>query len=356
MTWQDSLRQLDARLANGEIGAAEYRKTRDEILAEASSGSQAVSFDVETTSQWVSTPPSQPPASAAPTETDAETTQIVSTDGETTQVVPAAEMVTTPPPPGQQPFGPPGGMPGLPPPPPHARQAPIVGPEVFAEISPSSGGKRVLWFLVPLLVLALVGGGVWWFLLRDDSTPTAGQDQEQQTTTTTTTVPESTSAAAVPTAADIAKQVPELPGQAKPESGTMTPEQAQQQKLLPQAYAALLANGGAKEIVYNKSAGNGYGYLLIAAPVEPSGKAGALAAATSADLQKSGFTQATAGESGPPVFSRTDKFFRTFVAMYSAGDVWVQLNVSGAPDSDENALRTEFDKVLQSVVEQLPAG
>jgi hypothetical protein len=41
MTWQESLRQLDVRLANGDISANEYRRTRDEILAEASSNSAA---------------------------------------------------------------------------------------------------------------------------------------------------------------------------------------------------------------------------------------------------------------------------------------------------------------------------
>lgn len=350
MTWQDSLRQLDARLANGEIGAAEYRKTRDEILAEASSGTQQVSFDAETTTQWVSTPPPQP-SSAPEAQAQAEN------DDEPTQVV-AAEMVTTPPPPPQHhqppsfgppmPPGPPGGQPPMP------RPAPIVGPEVFADTPSPGGGRRVLWFVVPILVLALVGGGVWWFLLRDDSTSTA-QDGGSPRQTTTATTATTSSTPAVPAAADVAKQLPRLPGQAKPESGTMTPDAAQQQKLLNPAYAKLLTDGGAKEIVYNKSAGGGFGYLLIAAPVEPAGHATNLAAATSGDLKNAGFAQAESGTGQPTVFTRTDQFFRTFVTMYAAGDVWVQLNVSSAPDSDENALRTEFDNVLQSVLEQLPA-
>jgi hypothetical protein len=251
----------------------------------------------------------------------------------------------------QQQFGPPQPPPGLPPQMP--RPAPIVGPEVFSEIRPAGGGRRVVWFLVPLLIIALVAAGVWWFVLRDDDAPTTAQNQEQ---TTTTTAPKTTSAAAVPAADDVAEQVPQLPGQAKSESGTMTPDAAQQQALLTPAYAKLLADGGAKEIVYRKSAGGGYGYLLIAAPVAPAGHAPDLATATSDDLKNSGFAPARSGTGQPAVFTRTDKFFRTFVAMYAAGDVWVQLNVSAAPDGDENALRTEFDNVLQQVLEQLPAG
>lgn len=334
MTWQDSLRQLDARLANGEIGAAEYRKTRDEILAEASSGTQAVSFDTEATTQWVSTPPPPPALSS---ESDEETTQVVT-----------ADVVSPPPPPPfppQQQFGPPM------PPQQMQRPAPIMGSEVFGEARPAGGGRRVLWILLPILVLALVGGGVWWFALRDDGTPANARNQEQ----TTTTAPEPTGAEAVPTAADVAKRVPELPGEAKAENGTMTPDQAKQQKLMSPAYAKLLTDGGAKEMVYRKSSGGGYGYLLIAAPVEPAGHAGELVTATSGDLTKSGFAPATAAAGQPPVFSRTDKFFRTFVTVYASGDVWVRINVSAPPDGDENALRTEFDNLVGQVLEQLPA-
>ena len=336
MTWQDSLRQLDARLANGEIGAAEYRKTRDEILAEASSGTQSVSFDAEATTQWVSTPPAPPAAEPQPQAPPAEG------DEEVTQVV-TADVVNTPPPPPMPQYAPP--MP---------RQPPIMGSEVFAESREKKGG-RLAWFLVPLLVIVLAGAGVWWFVLRDDSTQNAqnGQPQDQ---TTTSEAPPSSTAAEVPTAGDVADSLPQLPGQAKDGNGTMTPDEAQQQKLLTPAYAKLLTDGGAGEIVYTKSAGNGFGYLLIAAPVEPAGHAGDLATSTTDDLKKSGFTSAESGDGQPPVYSRTDQFFRTFVTMYASGDVWVQLNVSGPPDGDENALRTEFDKVLQSVTEQLPAA
>ncbi len=346
MTWQENLRELDARLANGEIGAAEYRKTRDEILAEASSASQSVSFEPADQAGWHVANPAE--------ESDADITQITSVDTavpphdpEATQVV-AMDVVPPPPSPAPEParFGPPA------PPPPQHRPMPLQGQEVFSQARASSGPGRVLRFVIPVLILALVGAGVWWFALRDSSAPpSAGDDrQQQEQTTTTTTAP----ASAVPKAEDVAASVPVLPGETKPESGTMTPDKAQQQKLLTPAYAKLLADGGVSELVYRKSAGDGFGYLLVAAPVEPSGQAAELVSATTHSLEQSGFKPVPGGD-GPPVISRTDQFFRTYVTMYHSGDVWVQLNVSAPPDGEEAALDTEFRKVLQSVLKELPA-
>lgn len=373
MTWQDSLRQLDARLANGEIGAADYRKARDEILAEASSGNQSVGGETPKAELWMSTNPAAPPPPAEPARVDGETTQVVNTD-ETTQVttsddgatqvvtpndeatqVVKAEVLTSasPGPQAQQPtarFGPPV------PPTQYPRAAPIQGQEVFAEARSARAGT-VLKILIPLLlVLALVGAGVWWFVLRDDSTPAArneGPPASSQQPSSESQPPESQ----VPSAADVAEKVPALPGEAKPESGTMTAVQAQERKLLTPAYATLLTDHGAGDIVYRKSAGDGFGYLLVAAPIEPSGDAADTATATSDNLRQAGFETADPAESGGvAVITRTDQFFRTFVAMYASGDVWVQLNVSGPPDGDAAALRTEFEKVLRSVTEELPAA
>jgi hypothetical protein len=342
MTWQDSLRQLDARLAKGEIGAAEYRRTRDEILAEASSSSQSVTFEPADDAGWQSANPAE--------EQDPDATVVTSVDtapehdAEATQVVSAADVAGPHPPPR---FGPPGPLPQ------QQRPTPIQGQDVFTGTS-SSGGGRVLRFLVPLLILALVGAGVWWFAFREPSTsPPASQDGGQQQERTTTTTPTTTSA---PGVADVAERVPALPGQAKPESGTMTLAQARQRELLNPAYAKLLADGGAGEIVYRKSSGGGFGYLLVAAPVAKAGGAAALATATRDNLQKSGF-EAVAGADGEPlVLGRADRFFRTYVTTYASGDVWVQINVSAPPEGDEAAVGTEFGKVLRSVLQELPAA
>jgi hypothetical protein len=367
MTWQDNLRQLDARLAKGELSAAEYRRTRDEILAEASSSSQSVSFEpAAEKAGWQSANPAeeQDPDATVVTSVDTSAPERTS-DSETTQVVSAADVASTPRPaqaPAQAPVAAPQAPPapqahapqqparfGPPAPLPQQRSAPIQGQEVFAEARPANGGgSRALRFVIPVLILALIGAGVWWFALRDSGAPAADDEGQRQGQTT--------SAAQVPAVGEIADRVPRLPGEAKPESGTMTPQQAQQQELLAPAYATLLAEGGANEIVYRKSAGGGFGYLLVAAPVEPSGRAAELAASTGDNLRQSGFAPVAGRDGEPQVISRTDQFFRTYVTTYASGDVWVQVNVSAAPDGDEAALAGEFDEVLRSVLGELPTG
>ena len=79
MDWQDELRRLDKKLSEGEISAQDYRRMRDELLAEASAPAQgrgvmwAASRPEAAEPATVSPPPAGPPA-APP---DAEETQIV---------------------------------------------------------------------------------------------------------------------------------------------------------------------------------------------------------------------------------------------------------------------------------------
>ncbi|HEV7647573.1 MAG TPA: hypothetical protein VGP26_05370 [Actinophytocola sp.] len=79
MDWQDELRRLDKQLSEGEISAQEYRRMRDELLAEASAPAQGRG------SLWSSARPDSPPppfpaAPPAPGTVpapDADDTQIV---------------------------------------------------------------------------------------------------------------------------------------------------------------------------------------------------------------------------------------------------------------------------------------
>jgi hypothetical protein len=348
MTWQENLRELDQRLANGDISANEYRRTRDEILAEASSSSSPDSKqDV-----WL---PAQDAAKDAGenAETDAkqdpgettivvktsqveEDTQIVSSDSIAPAPSPAVPAVPPPPPP-------PG--PAAPPPPPYP-VAPIQGHEVFAEASAKKSGALTR-FLVPLLILALVGAGVWWFFLRDsgDGNPAA--------------TPPPTSTAAKEKAHDVdavAGLLPELPGKANANNGTLTLDRARELKLFTKNYATLLGDKGAEQIVYRGAVQRGVGYLLVASPVESAEAAAGVVEATTAHLERAGFKQAPeVSPDDPKVITRTDRAFRTFIAVYASDNVWVQLNVSGPPDGDEEELRTEFQKVLGSLTERLPA-
>src|SRR6266496_2319295 len=227
MTWQERLRQLDARLAGGELSANDYRRARDEILAEASSGSAPEARG----DLW--TPAAEKPAeqTAVVVEPDnsAETTQVVETlkaDEEQTQVVPANTFVTLMPP-VEQGAPPPPGMPpqGMLPPGPPRPAPPLHGQEVFADASrPRSGGTLVR-FLVPLLVLVLVGAGVWWFAFRDDSGDTPASPPP------TSTAQEKKA----PSVDQVAGMLPELPGTASDNDGAMPVDRAQELKLFTPA-------------------------------------------------------------------------------------------------------------------------
>lgn len=364
MTWQESLRKLDGRLAKGEIGAAEYRKARDEILAEASSGANAAKErgdDLWTvanrravaaeeaaaaaeTTLVVKMPPAGPPPAEAAEAAEAD---------EPTQVVPADRIPAAP---DQQPAPPapavqersaapprPADVPADVRPMPY-RAAPIQGQEVFAEAGPE-GGNVFVRLLVPLLILAVVGAGVWWFAFRDG-------DEEQPAAQP----PASESTPAPPGVDDIDGRLPELPGRANQNNGAMTLDRARELKLFTPTYAALLADNGAAEIAYRGAVRSGAGYLMVASPIPPANGADGVAVLTREHLQRAGFAPAEAlSPEDPAVITRTDKAFRTFITVFSSGDVWVQLNVSGAPDGDEKALRDEFQKVLGSLTERLPA-
>jgi hypothetical protein len=76
MDWQDELRRLDKQLSEGEISAQDYRRMRDELLAEASAPAQGRG------ALWSGAHPEAAPAPApapppAPPSPDAEDTQIV---------------------------------------------------------------------------------------------------------------------------------------------------------------------------------------------------------------------------------------------------------------------------------------
>jgi len=362
MTWQDSLRQLDARLAKGEIGAAEYRKARDEILAEASSGSptpgRGVGQDL-----WAAAaqPNADDDASAAETtlvvKVDAAAqaagaeqeanTSVVTKEEETTQVVSADQIPQVPPAPPmhQGPPPMPAGPPGVRPTP--YRAAPIQGQEVFTQNN-SAGGSTVLRFLVPLLVLALVGGGVWWFVLRGDDENGGAAQPPPETTTEQQPVTTSTD--------EIDGKMPELPGTANENNGTMTLDKARELKLFTTPYGAMLADNGSSDVVYRGAVRPGYGYLLVASPIPPANGADGVAVLAREHLQRAGFTPAQeVSPDDPPVITRQDDQFRTFIAVYNSGDVWVQLNVSTQPDGDEQELRDEFQKILTELTERLPA-
>ena len=122
MDWQERLRRLDERRAGNKLTAAEYRRQRDEILAEASS------------------------RSAGPR-------------GRVTSPMDGPTMRTTPVTPVWSPAPPPR--------PPGAASPPLAGEELFATAKPRRAGRRMLALFVVIL-FSLISGTVWWLVFRAD--------------------------------------------------------------------------------------------------------------------------------------------------------------------------------------------
>ncbi|SDJ42600.1 hypothetical protein SAMN05192558_11931 [Actinokineospora alba] len=138
MDWHEEIRRLDTALSRGEITAAEHRKRRDEVLAEASGGASGPRLLHR---------PGQVAAPEAP---------------EHTVVIDAAQAAGNP-------------QPELHHPPRSDRSwsGPIDGADVFSVQSKSGTGRGVLTSMVVLLGLAIVGAGLWWFLLGNDRASSA---------------------------------------------------------------------------------------------------------------------------------------------------------------------------------------
>lgn len=205
MDWQERLRRLDGRLAAEEISMAEYRKLRDEILAEASGGTPRSPAKVASDHAWTATNPGADPRvpipiSAALDAPSGEMTQVVR-DDEPTIVVPATQTTDAtpesngtestrteavdPPKPQAQPQHPPvppaAQLPQpvpsvIPPGPPRpapgpAWTPPVQGETVFANTRPTNRGRTALLIIAVVVLLAAVGGGAWWLLRGDRPAP-----------------------------------------------------------------------------------------------------------------------------------------------------------------------------------------
>lgn len=358
MDWQDELRTLDSRLTEGKISQAEYRKLRDQVLAEASSGGPAPRPVGPEHHDRVHIP-----SSAADEEPSGEMTQVISGEQAVDEMhTPEPGQVQTAPPP---PVGPdadktmivgaqdatmpknsyqapvrsaapaplPWETPG------HASPAPPVqGNEVFSQARKESSGKRaVLGALGVLVVLALIAAGIWFFALRNDSQPT----QASGPTTTSTVVPQDT---------DPGSQIPALPGVPNANDGTMATDKAVQLKIIAPAEAGLLKKQGIDQLVFRGSTGEATGYSLIAVRGTDVRKT---SDALRDYLTKNGFKAAGTLDGGYAIFAAHYGDVTVYRTVYTSGAFSVRVGVSrkGATDKD---LRDDLTKALGALAKALP--
>lgn len=204
MSWQKDLRSLDAELAEKRITPAEYRSRRDDLLASVSGGMPPTSPGLPFPQQ-IETPMGQPNRQEMWT--------------------PVTPM--------------PGGDPQ------EYRQL----PQPFNDRARRTNRKQALTVTI-VVVLMIVGLGLgWWFGLRLPATTTGGQP---------------TTSAVAATAVQLS-DLPPLPGQADPNNGSYTADQAVAKKLLDASAAKMLNGDQAGKIVFSGSTAGDltYGVFVI---------------------------------------------------------------------------------------------
>lgn len=373
MDWQDELRTLDSRLAEGQLSQAEYRKLRDQVLAEASSGgpvhrpvgpehhdrvhipssaaeeaplgemTQVISADELSEEQTLRTQKSGPVQTAPPPvtqaappappaqEADADKTMIVGKTSPPSGYQPPARAAVPPPPPWETgPTGP----------------APMVqGNEVFSVARKESSAKKAaLGSLAVLVVLALIGAGVWFFVLRDDTQTASGPNQPGQT-------------APGPAPGDIESKLPKLSGTPGKDNSTMSLDKAESLQIIFGALKKVYTSNGANEIIVHAFSDPTGASAVYVVPVPDTAKAGAVTQGVHDELTKVGYADAKSTlPSGIKVVQRADKQARYLYATYSSGANNVQISVLQPLSADSAALTERLRSVVTAIAGVLPVG
>ncbi|HEY0452460.1 hypothetical protein [Actinophytocola sp.] len=405
MDWQDQLRRLDKELSEGEISAQDYRRRRDELLAEASAPAQGKG------SLWASArpdapapaaPPAAPPAPAAPAAPPAapapaaeanatEDTQVVDVSANGTAAADDAATVRNEPPaedpdktatvsaatvaasgqrlptfpPRPTPAGPPPPTTGLQPPAPWSGQ--VLGEEVFADAKPRRGGARAALIAVALVVvLAVAGGAVWLFVLRtdtpqaqqSDNPPNPGPSEAPSNQAPSNQAPSSqTQPSLDPNAppAAVADALKPLPGAADPNSGTITAQRAGGLKLVALDEVKLATDHRVSDVIFRGSTNGNVGNALLVFTTPDAGTAGQLTDAERGFLRRSGFTDGDKLAGGPQILQRSDNGRTVYRVVYTSGRYTVRLGVAQR-EADPGQLRKDLEALVTTVTAVLPVS
>ncbi|WP_020668974.1 hypothetical protein [Amycolatopsis nigrescens] len=414
MAWQEELRKLDEELASGKLTADEYRARRDQVLSSAVNPGEQPPAPAQATSQAGETqiiqpvsppqgtpqqqsPQQQPPQQFQPQQQppgSPEATQVVSgqdTGAERTQVVPSWQ--TRPP---QHPNSPPGGFqqpPGQqsPPhgfPPPQGQQQPgqawnapqedvsppwggaefpplspsrssdwvAQGPETFETKSSSGSGKKILFSVLGLVVVAGIGLAVWLLFIKDsgsDTPPPNAQTSSPQPPPASSVkpLPEPPPAKADPT--DNSSALIDAPGTPRLGGGELDITTLQNNKLLPESVTSALAQAGMTDGVLKTSTDGPATIGLYALTVSDEQSAVSVAQEY-ANTQLEGGIKANRDLSlkGVPVFSAAsetaDSAFRAVYVLYN------RVIIVETFGKGKDAVQQQFETVLNNQVQLAP--
>ncbi|QKV77001.1 hypothetical protein [Amycolatopsis sp. Hca4] len=387
MSWQDELRRLDADLAAGRIGAADHRKQRDELLAQASGATVAspVPSPLRRPGEgWRSTnpanhpapsqpaPPPQriespryapatPPPPPAPPPPWQRTGLPKTLSAAQVQAIPD-HMTTAPSPadivptrylqvdgPGEQEFGrrfppitPPGGESA--PRPRDAEPATPAGKHRFLSgDDEEDGSSRRTWPFIALgvlVVLALIGGATVW--LGDD------EPKSDALSTLVPTLPQPPAAAAQPQLED---QVPPLPGMQYAGSSTLSLAKGLDLNLYPKETAQIFSQHGVTQLVYRGSSTGDLGYLAFAVPTNSPEDAKAVVDYLRAAASSGGFSPLADDDK---VVTGRNGDRRMDGTWYTSGKVAIVLWVSQPFGKNRNELKAGLDNALSVFQKALP--
>ncbi|HWM05928.1 MAG TPA: SHOCT domain-containing protein [Actinophytocola sp.] len=385
MDWQDELRRLDKQLSEGDISAQEYRRMRDELLAEASAPAQGKNTLWSNARPDVKPPPEPAPKPAPAPESangSAEDTQVVKVpsngappqektppaeDPDKTATVSAAtvassdataaKMPTFPPRPPQQPVPPPP-MTGLQPQAPWSGQ--VIGEEVFADAKPPRNGRKIaLVALVLVVALAVAGGAVWYFGSTETSASDNPQPSEPAASEPAAGEPQSNAPEPTPNQPkslpeEVAAALKAMPGTADPNSGTISAQQAGGLKLVHPDEVKLATSNGVSDVIFRGSTNGSVGHALLVLTTPDEKAADKLTTAEQTFLRDNDFTEGEQLATGQPVLERTDQTGTVYRVIYTSGRYTVRLGVAqrGADPAD---LRAQLEAAAKAVARVLPA-
>lgn len=327
MSWQDELRQLDARLADGRIEHTEYRKLRDELLAAASSGGITA-----TALSWHSANPGHEPAPRKPSasllDTDRQTSAPSPADNRHTDAI-GFPPIAPAPIPRSRPAGP---LPPLGP----AAQSPTPEPGM-----PTKARDKPVWAFLSLgvfLVLAMIIGATLWLGTSTDNT--AGGTARADT--------------AAPSAGNVAlaDRLPGLPGTALPNSSRMSIDRGQELGLYSAEGAEVIKASGADKVIYRGSADDTTSYMLLVVPTTAPAEAEKLASTMRESVAKGGFTSVTLGPD--TAFLRSTQEGQVVGSWYTSARYVIGIGLSAGADTGRNVLLDKLETTLSSVSSVLP--